>query len=674
MSYTLKLTNGKLLLTLPDQQSDKVTTSLTLIGKNVNAYGTDINQNYIHILENFANSTAPRSPLVGQLWYDTNAQTLKVYTKNNSFKSVGAPIISSEQPITLGVGEFWYDTTAEQMKFKVDSDTLITVGPQFDAKIGKSGWVTETIYDTSNNSQTVVSLYSNNSLMGILTEQTLNVRSDYLTATSNLSLLEPGFNAVDSFAYETKWHGTAVNAEKLGGLTPEQFIKDAPGLPIVLQYASSVDIKTLFTVGSGQEFRINVLDDGVQLKSWSNTKNLKIESNAIVPGITTRPAIVVDNNTNRVGFFTNTPQDDVDVNGNIRVVGNLTVLGTSTFVDSQDLRVLNKDIWLGWDGSTTDPYATTSTDAQINGGGIYLLSSQGFGPKEIRFMTSASVVGVSRIDDSWSVTGNMDLRFIDSAYYIYDKKVIDYTSLGDNIVNAPGLTNIGSLASLNVGTLSITSSSNTTTIGAAPSFPNTTIEIGNAGTKEVSFLNTPKVLAPYPDDELDNQVATVKFVEDSLTSSRNKTVSLSIDVTGKANSKDDPNLDLFVQQMLTFLWDPADPDPNYRAPDTARARVICIRYRTIQIDNVPSNYMAPGVPLFVDKDGIQSSVATMPWSEYYRVTTTLPASDLTIQRVVKEYEVYGGAWRPKGGFGGLNNIVSSTSTIHTSSDWYWDNP
>ena len=71
MSYTLKLTNGKILLTLPDQQSDRVSTSLTLIGKNVNAYGTDINQNYIHILENFANSVAPTAPLVGQMWYDT---------------------------------------------------------------------------------------------------------------------------------------------------------------------------------------------------------------------------------------------------------------------------------------------------------------------------------------------------------------------------------------------------------------------------------------------------------------------------------------------------------------------------------------------------------------------------------------------------------------------------
>ena len=67
MSYTLRLSNGKILLTLADQQTDSVTTSLTLIGKNVNAYGADINQNYIRLLEHFASTTQPTSPLAGQL-------------------------------------------------------------------------------------------------------------------------------------------------------------------------------------------------------------------------------------------------------------------------------------------------------------------------------------------------------------------------------------------------------------------------------------------------------------------------------------------------------------------------------------------------------------------------------------------------------------------------------
>lgn len=672
MSYTLKLTNGRVLLTLPDQQSDKVSTSLTLIGKNVNAYGTDINQNYIHILENFANATAPNAPLIGQLWYDTNAQTLKVYTKNNQFKTVGSPVISATEPAQLGVGEFWYDTTAEQMKFKTDVSTIVTVGPQFDATKGKSGWVAETIYDTANNSQTVVSLYSNDVLMGILTDRLLSVRADYSTATSGMMTLDVGFNAIST----TVWRGTALNAEKLGGLYASSFLIDAPGGTFVVDKSQAVNFRVNdFAVGPNENFRITYDSsvNAVRLRSEGTNKDLRLDVNAPVPYSLKGSPVIINGTYNRVGFFNDNPQYDVDVKGDMRIDGNLLVNGSSTFITSQDLKVIDRNITLG---ETANP-----DDSTANGGGIILRSLAR--DKEIRWYNSTTDNTYTGTPNTWVVTDNLELPFIDSAYYIYGNKVIDRTSLGPQVASAPGLVEIGPLAYLNVGTIAITTAANTTTIGHRPGFSDISLNIGDGDTKEVSFMNARKVTAPYPGanepgtplpGELNDHIATVKYVEDRVTLKRNPTLSVSIDVTGKANSKDDPNLDEFVQEMLTFLWDPSDEDANYRAPELARARVLCIRYQTIQIDNVPSAYMQPGVPLYVDKDGVQSSVAAMPWSEYYRVTTTLPASDLTIQRVVKEYIVDGGAWKPRGGVGGLNNIVSSTSTYHASSSWYWDNP
>ena len=149
MAYTLRLTNGKILVSLPDQQFDNVTTSLTLIGKNVNAYGTDINQNYIRILENFANTTAPTAPLVGQLWFDTVNQQLKVCTFNKEFKPVGTPTISATEPTTSGIGDLWYDSTTEQLKFKTPDSKFVVIGPNYDATVGKSGWVTEQYTNSS---------------------------------------------------------------------------------------------------------------------------------------------------------------------------------------------------------------------------------------------------------------------------------------------------------------------------------------------------------------------------------------------------------------------------------------------------------------------------------------------------------------------------------------------
>ena len=91
-----------------------------------------------------------------------------LYTETNEFKPVGNPTISPTKPITLTVGDFWFDSTAGQLKFQKDSDSLIVIGPVYDASVGKSGWLTETIQDNNNNTQTVANLYVNDSLMGIL--------------------------------------------------------------------------------------------------------------------------------------------------------------------------------------------------------------------------------------------------------------------------------------------------------------------------------------------------------------------------------------------------------------------------------------------------------------------------------------------------------------------------
>ena len=128
MAYTLKLSNGSILLSLPDQQLDNVSTSLTLIGKNVNSYGTALNDNFIRLMENFASGNFPNSPLVGQLWFDSTTQQIKVYTAYNEYKAVGIPAISDTQPLSFSPGDFWFDTTSYEMKFNVNSTSTVIIG------------------------------------------------------------------------------------------------------------------------------------------------------------------------------------------------------------------------------------------------------------------------------------------------------------------------------------------------------------------------------------------------------------------------------------------------------------------------------------------------------------------------------------------------------------------
>jgi hypothetical protein len=45
-------------------------TDLNLIGKGYAGYGELIAENFLHLLENFADQTQPSKPITGQLWYD----------------------------------------------------------------------------------------------------------------------------------------------------------------------------------------------------------------------------------------------------------------------------------------------------------------------------------------------------------------------------------------------------------------------------------------------------------------------------------------------------------------------------------------------------------------------------------------------------------------------------
>ena len=78
MSYTIYKTNGLQLLTLLDGTlNDKY--GIKLVGKNYINYGTAQNENFVYLQENFANDTAPTYPLTGQLWYNTQSNTVSFF-------------------------------------------------------------------------------------------------------------------------------------------------------------------------------------------------------------------------------------------------------------------------------------------------------------------------------------------------------------------------------------------------------------------------------------------------------------------------------------------------------------------------------------------------------------------------------------------------------------------
>lgn len=88
MTYQIRKSDGTLLVDLADGTTDNTRSPLTLIGKNVSSFGKDQNENFVHILENFANTSQPTNSLTGQLWFNkTNSQ---LYVKTSlGFQSIG---------------------------------------------------------------------------------------------------------------------------------------------------------------------------------------------------------------------------------------------------------------------------------------------------------------------------------------------------------------------------------------------------------------------------------------------------------------------------------------------------------------------------------------------------------------------------------------------------------
>lgn len=78
MAYTIVKTDGTVLTTIADGTINTTSTSLGLPGRNFAGYGNTLDTNFVHQLENFANTAPPANPLRGQLWYDTNNSVLKV--------------------------------------------------------------------------------------------------------------------------------------------------------------------------------------------------------------------------------------------------------------------------------------------------------------------------------------------------------------------------------------------------------------------------------------------------------------------------------------------------------------------------------------------------------------------------------------------------------------------
>ena len=105
MAYTIVKSDGTVLTTIADGTINTTSTSVGLPGRNYAGYGIALDTNFVHQLENFANTAPPANPLTGQLWYNTNTTTLYVCPSDglsNANAWVSLAVSSANSTTTFG--------------------------------------------------------------------------------------------------------------------------------------------------------------------------------------------------------------------------------------------------------------------------------------------------------------------------------------------------------------------------------------------------------------------------------------------------------------------------------------------------------------------------------------------------------------------------------------------
>lgn len=129
MTYSINKSDGTFLVDINDDYVDTTSTSLVLFGQNVKNYGKYVNQNFVNLLDSFANNESPVTPLVGQLWYDNDTKLLKVF--NNTLWSTISPPFDGMSGIVKIPVVFWgttvtvIATVVERQILSVDSSYTI---------------------------------------------------------------------------------------------------------------------------------------------------------------------------------------------------------------------------------------------------------------------------------------------------------------------------------------------------------------------------------------------------------------------------------------------------------------------------------------------------------------------------------------------------------------------
>ena len=327
MAYTINYSDSnKGIISIEDSTINQQT-SLDIPGRNTTSYGSVIAENFLKQLENFANTTAPRNPIQGQLWYDssTGVDTLKLYDGTVWSNASGLKKGSTAPDVANALtGDLWSDTDNNQLYIFTGSGWTL-VGPEYSDGL-LTGAKPVIITGKDEVLYTILQLEVSGSPLAIYSTRTFQPKS----TIAGFTIIQPGLNlstANISGDGVSKYLGTSEKAENLivsgASVAASNFLRG----DVASTSTQKLTISNNSGIQVGQDAIVTLDVQGTSGVVTNLTSGAPIDFKVNNLGV--QKNVIRIDSTEKVGINTLSPAEALDVAGSIQTSANLIVQGTT---------------------------------------------------------------------------------------------------------------------------------------------------------------------------------------------------------------------------------------------------------------------------------------------------------------------------------------------------------
>jgi hypothetical protein len=356
MPYSVENYRGTTTVAVVEDGTVNNTLDIKLIGKDYPNYGEVQNENFVFLLENFADGDAPDRPINGQLWYDSTNRKIRVYDAVGlKWRAVGGADVSSTAPTGVSQGDLWYDSVNKKLYINESTGNFILVGPQSVTGKGQTQLYSDKVTDTLSVQHAIIKgfvdgelvyIISNDSTFTISSNDLPNYNGRFTTIKPGLNLVYTNDNGITSLTNPSgkpyRYWGTSTDSDRLGGLLPSAFLTALNPAFLDSGFTVGDDNDLHVYVDSGDQPTIeNQLGNSITFKTKDGSASytpLKIVGNTLVPGVDSSTNIgsdVLKFNTIYANTFNgvSTKSDTVNVGGSYRTA---SITATSNTIAARD--------------------------------------------------------------------------------------------------------------------------------------------------------------------------------------------------------------------------------------------------------------------------------------------------------------------------------------------------